>query len=94
LPPEGQKKTAPTTASQSKEAANPEHAGIEEWKVITTASASYFNLGGHVDANGNIDQSLSARLTQPHGRRSQARRRSIHARSGAPLCLLTITTLF
>jgi hypothetical protein len=60
LPPEGQIKTAPTTASKSKEAANPEHVGIEEWKVITTARASYFNLGGHVDANGNIDSLASS----------------------------------
>jgi len=57
LPPEG--KTAPTTASQSKGAANPEHGGIEEWRVITTARASYFNLGGHVDANGIIDSLAS-----------------------------------
>jgi len=60
LPPEGQKKTAPTTASQSKEAANPQQAGIEEWKVITTAKASFFNLGGHVDADGNIDSLASS----------------------------------
>jgi len=59
FPSEGQAKAALTTDSHSKEAANPEHAGIEEWKVITTAKASYFNLGGHVDANGNIDSLAS-----------------------------------
>ena len=59
-PPEGQKKTAPTMASQSKEAVHPE---LEEWKVITTAKASPFNLGGHVDRNGIIDS-----LASPHFR--------------------------
>ena len=59
-PPEGQKKTAPTMAPQSKEAVHPE---LEEWKVITTAKASPFNLGGHVDRNGIIDS-----LASPHFR--------------------------
>ena len=58
--PEGQKNTATTMASQSKEAVHPEHASIEEWKVITTAKANYFNLGGHVDANGIIDSLASS----------------------------------
>jgi hypothetical protein len=56
-PPEGPKKTTPTTASQSKEAVHPE---LDEWKVITTGKASYFNLGGHVDANGVIDSLASS----------------------------------
>jgi hypothetical protein len=64
LPTERQKETATTTGSQSKEAANPEHAAIEEWKVITTAKASYFNLGGHVDANGNIDSLASGHFRE------------------------------
>jgi len=59
-PPEGQKKTAPTMAPQSKEAVHPE---LEEWKVITTAKATPFNLGGHVDRNGIIDS-----LASPHFR--------------------------
>jgi hypothetical protein len=61
--PEGQKNTAPTVASQSKEAVHQEQASIEEWKVITTAKANSFNLGGHVDANGIIDS-----LASPHFR--------------------------
>jgi hypothetical protein len=56
-PPEGQKKTAPTMAPQSKEAVRPE---LEEWKVITTAKATPFNLGGHVDRNGIIDSLASS----------------------------------
>jgi hypothetical protein len=61
--PEGQKNTAPTMASQSKEAVHQEQASIEEWKVITTTKANSFNLGGHVDANGIIDS-----LASPHFR--------------------------
>jgi hypothetical protein len=56
-PPEGQKKTAPTMASQSQEAVRPE---LEEWKVITTAKATPFNLGGHVDRNGIVDSLASS----------------------------------
>ena len=56
-PPEGQKRTAPTMTPQSKEALHPE---LEEWRVITTAKATPFNLGGHVDRNGIIDSLASS----------------------------------
>jgi hypothetical protein len=33
----------------------------EQWRVIATANASYFNLGGHIDKNGVVDS-----LASPH----------------------------
>ena len=32
------------------------------WRVVTTAKASYFNLGGHVDQNGVVDSLASSYL--------------------------------
>jgi hypothetical protein len=28
---------------------------VEVWRVVPTANASYFNLGGHIDKNGIVD---------------------------------------
>ena len=33
----------------------------EVWRVVPTANASYFNLGGHIDSNGIVDS-----LASPH----------------------------
>lgn len=33
-----------------------------QWRVVTTAKASYFNLGGHVDKNGVVDSLASQYL--------------------------------
>jgi hypothetical protein len=34
----------------------------DQWKVLVTSKASYFNLGGHVDSNGIVDSLASSRL--------------------------------
>src|ERR1700676_4028919 len=34
----------------------------EQWRVIVTAKASYFNLGGHVDSAGIVDSLASSHL--------------------------------
>jgi hypothetical protein len=36
-------------------------ARAEQWRVVPTANASYFNLGGHIDRNGVVDS-----LASPH----------------------------
>jgi hypothetical protein len=36
--------------------------GSDLWEVRTTAKASYFNLGGHVDKNGAVDTLASSYL--------------------------------
>ncbi len=34
----------------------------DQWRVLVTAKASYFNLGGHVDSGGVVDSIASSRL--------------------------------
>jgi hypothetical protein len=34
----------------------------EVWRVVPTANASYFNLGGHIDKNGIVDSLASGYL--------------------------------
>jgi hypothetical protein len=34
----------------------------EQWRVVVTAKASYFNLGGHVDSAGIVDSLASSHL--------------------------------
>lgn len=36
----------------------------EQWRVIVTASATYFNLGGHVDRAGIVDELASGHLRE------------------------------
>jgi hypothetical protein len=35
---------------------------VEQWRVIVTASANYYNLGGHVDRAGTVDELASSHL--------------------------------
>jgi hypothetical protein len=35
---------------------------VDQWRVVVTAKASYFNLGGHVDRAGNVDGLASSHL--------------------------------
>jgi len=35
---------------------------LEQWRVIPTANASYFNLGGHIDKLGIVDNLANSRL--------------------------------
>ena len=35
---------------------------VEQWRVVVTANASYFNLGGHVDKAGIVDSLASSHL--------------------------------
>jgi hypothetical protein len=52
-------KLTPTETSPAPAAATPARA--EQWRVIPTANASYFNLGGHIDRAGIVDG-----LATPH----------------------------
>lgn len=36
----------------------------ERWRVVTTAKASYFNLGGHVDKSGIVDSMATEHLRE------------------------------
>jgi hypothetical protein len=36
----------------------------EQWRVVVTAKASYFNLGGHVDSSGVVDSLANGRLRE------------------------------
>ena len=35
---------------------------VDQWRVVVTAKASYFNLGGHVDSSGIVDSLASSHL--------------------------------
>jgi hypothetical protein len=37
---------------------------VEQWRVVTTARASMFNLGGHVDRNGIVDGMATPHLKE------------------------------
>lgn len=37
---------------------------VEQWRVIVTAAANYFNLGGHVDRAGIVDELASSHLRE------------------------------
>ena len=55
--------TAPPGESKTAKLATPEvQPRAEQWRVIVTANASYFNLGGHVDSAGIVDSLASSHL--------------------------------
>jgi hypothetical protein len=54
-PPSSEVKTANLTTPQMQPRA-------EQWRVVVTAKASYFNLGGHVDSSGTVDSLASSHL--------------------------------
>ena len=35
---------------------------VDQWRVVVTAKASYFNLGGHVDSAGIVDSLATSHL--------------------------------
>jgi hypothetical protein len=37
---------------------------IEQWRVVVTAGANYYNLGGHVDRAGIVDELASSQLRE------------------------------
>jgi hypothetical protein len=49
----------PSVTSQPTSDSSPR---VEQWRVIVTAQASYFNLGGHVDKAGIVDSLASSHL--------------------------------
>jgi hypothetical protein len=63
-PPSGdQLNTAPPGELKTAKLATPEvQPRAEQWRVIVTANASYFNLGGHVDGAGIVDSLASSHL--------------------------------
>ena len=54
-PPQGELKTAMLTTPEVQPR-------VEQWRVVVTAKASYFNLGGHVDRAGIVDSLASSHL--------------------------------
>lgn len=65
VPAPEQKKTASTDFRPAPKAplAGPV-IGVEQWKVVTTSKASMFNLGGHVDRAGIVDDMASPHLKE------------------------------
>lgn len=59
-------RSTPTEMNQSPPAATPVR--TEQWRVIATVNASYFNLGGHIDRAGVVDG-----LATPHLREALAK---------------------
>jgi hypothetical protein len=55
-------KVAKLTPPEQKVAAPDIQPRTDQWKVLVTSKASYFNLGGHVDSNGIVDSLASSRL--------------------------------
>ena len=61
-PPPGDVKTANPAPATPPAPAEQQQARVEQWRVIVTAKASYFNLGGHVDRAGIVDSLASSHL--------------------------------
>jgi hypothetical protein len=63
-PPGDQPGTPPPAEFNTAKPATPEvqQPRAEQWRVIVTAKASYFNLGGHVDSAGIVDSLASSHL--------------------------------
>jgi hypothetical protein len=60
-----QKKAAPARPPRTLAVATPKpqlQPATERWRVVTTAKASFFNLGGHVDRNGIVDSMATSRM--------------------------------
>lgn len=63
-PPRGPKSTSPAagpSAMMSVPAPQPAPAAVQ-WRVVATANASYFNLGGHIDKAGIVDSLATGHL--------------------------------
>jgi hypothetical protein len=59
-PPSGDVKLAKLTPTETEPA--PLLPRSEQWRVVPTANASYFNLGGHIDKDGVVDSLASSHL--------------------------------
>ena len=55
-PPPGQ------SAALSPPPAQPAAPAVVQWRVVATANASYFNLGGHIDNAGTVDSLASSHM--------------------------------
>jgi hypothetical protein len=53
---------APTAPAAPVAPAAPAQPRVDQWRVVVTAKASYFNLGGHVDRAGIVDSLASSHL--------------------------------
>jgi hypothetical protein len=65
LPLPDQKNAAPGPPPRTLALATPKpqlQPATERWRVVTTAKASFFNLGGHVDRNGIVDSIATSRM--------------------------------
>ena len=58
-----QKKSGPANAPPAAKTPAPK-AVAEQWRVVTTAKASFSNLGGHVDKNGVVDNMANSHLRE------------------------------
>jgi hypothetical protein len=62
-PPSGRPPDPTQTLGVAKPAASPAAAAAPvRWHVVKTASAGMMNLGGHIDANGNVDSTANSHL--------------------------------
>jgi hypothetical protein len=59
---EPQKTTSPGEFKTAKLATPDLQSHAEQWRVVVTTKASYFNLGGHVDSAGIVDSLASSHL--------------------------------
>jgi len=57
-------KPAPAPGAGADAAKQPLQVAPERWRVVTTAKASFFNLGGHVDKAGVVDSMASEHLRE------------------------------
>ena len=58
----GDLKVAKLTPPELKVATPDIQPRTDQWRVLVTSKASYFNLGGHVDSNGIVDSLASSHL--------------------------------
>ncbi len=61
-PPAGEFKTAKLATPEVQPRTPEVQPRAEQWRVVVTAKASYFNLGGHVDQAGIVDSLASSHL--------------------------------
>jgi hypothetical protein len=54
--------STPPAPSAAPAAPAPPPPRVDQWRVVVTAKASYFNLGGHVDRAGIVDSLASSHL--------------------------------
>lgn len=61
-PPPSEVKTAKLATPEVRTRPPEAQPRIEQWRVVVTANASYFNLGGHIDKAGIVDSLASSHL--------------------------------